>query len=316
MSSFYLSCSITGLTALSQCSGETSDGKDFEAYIGAEKAQELKQLFTNWVCEIYRTHSSTIHLCRYLSVRNGLAMPDWARFSLSALESTPTTATGDGAADDQAYIDTASPSPDSSDQLNASSTQSDTTPNQPDTVQPSTTLNHPDVAPNLPDASPTQPSHAYNQLSTPADQPDTSVGVPQPDISHPPITATLSQVNPSLSSPIPDSTRPSPLQDGEPQPVVPSQLHSRTSVGLLSSLLTNEAISRPSAIPPSNILVGITNEPAWMKKRRTLDYFRGVIKFGDLPNIIEHWYELEGLLGFPGVVSVPQRLVLHLPQSF
>jgi len=243
-------------------------------------------------------------------------MSDWARFSLSALESTPTTATGDGAADDQAYINTASPSPDSFDQLNASPAQSDITPNQPDTVQPSITHNYLDVAPNLPDASPTQPSHAYNQLSTPADQPDTSVGVPQPDISHPPVTAALSRVNPSLSSPIPDSTRPSLLQVGEPQPVVPSQLHPRTSAGLLGSLLTNEVISQPSVIPPFNILVGITNEPAWMKKRRTLDYFRGVIKFGDLPNIIEHWYELEELLGFPSVVSVPQRLVLHFPQSF
>jgi hypothetical protein len=43
-----------------------------------------------------------------------------------------------------------------------------------------------------------------------------------------------------------------------------------------------------------------------MKKRRTLDYFRGTFKLGDLPKVIGNWYELERVLGFPDVVSVPE----------
>ena len=41
-----------------------------------------------------------------------------------------------------------------------------------------------------------------------------------------------------------------------------------------------------------------------MKKKRTLDYFRGTFKLGDLSNVIGHWYELEGLLGFQEIVSI------------
>ena len=43
-----------------------------------------------------------------------------------------------------------------------------------------------------------------------------------------------------------------------------------------------------------------------MKNKRTLDYFRNTSKLGSLPNIIEHWYELEQLLGFKETVSVSQ----------
>jgi hypothetical protein len=42
-----------------------------------------------------------------------------------------------------------------------------------------------------------------------------------------------------------------------------------------------------------------------MKKRKTLNYFRDAFKLGDLGDIIRHWYELEGLLGFQDPVSVP-----------
>ena len=48
-----------------------------------------------------------------------------------------------------------------------------------------------------------------------------------------------------------------------------------------------------------------------MKKRKTLDYFRGTFKLGVLSDVIEHWYELEALLGFQVVVSVHKKLILQ-----
>lgn len=67
--------------------------------------------------------------------------------------------------------------------------------------------------------------------------------------------------------------------------------------------------SRVNSSLPSNPLADITDEPKWMKKKRTLDYFRSMSKlenlFGDLSSIIGHWYKLEKLLGFQDLVSVP-----------
>ena len=60
--------SIADLTLLSQCSGETPDGKDFEAFIGAEKTEEFKQLFTSWIYKIYRVYLFTVHWYHHLSV--------------------------------------------------------------------------------------------------------------------------------------------------------------------------------------------------------------------------------------------------------
>lgn len=65
-----------------------------------------------------------------------------------------------------------------------------------------------------------------------------------------------------------------------------------------------EGIPHTGADPLPNFLAGITNEPEWMKNKRTLAYFRSTFKLGDLPNVIRHWYELEELLGFQETVSV------------
>ena len=56
--------------------------------------------------------------------------------------------------------------------------------------------------------------------------------------------------------------------------------------------------------PPVDLLGHVTNEPLWMKKKRTLDYFREAFKLGDLSNVIEHWCKLEEMLGFPDTVSI------------
>ena len=39
----------------SQCLGETPDGQDFDAFVGVEKAKEIKGLFSSWIDTIFRT---------------------------------------------------------------------------------------------------------------------------------------------------------------------------------------------------------------------------------------------------------------------
>jgi hypothetical protein len=56
--------------------------------------------------------------------------------------------------------------------------------------------------------------------------------------------------------------------------------------------------------PSLDVLVNVTNEPLWMRRKRTLAYFRETFKLGDLSNVIEHWYKLEGMLSFPDIVSI------------
>ena len=80
----------------------------------------------------------------------------------------------------------------------------------------------------------------------------------------------------------------------------PTRTHSQLNV---PAIQLNTSSMTPQ---PTSVLVGVTDEPAWMKKRRTLNYFRDTFKLGSLPSVIENWYELEKLLGFPDTVSVPK----------
>ena len=52
--------SVASLIRRSKCTGETPDGKDFDAFVGAEKAQEIRSLFSNWIHKIYCKLSSTV----------------------------------------------------------------------------------------------------------------------------------------------------------------------------------------------------------------------------------------------------------------
>jgi len=259
-----------------------------------------------------------------------LAPADWPYFSLAAsAESTPASTVGDGTANGQVHVNTISPTFDLltlSDQPDAPSNQSNTTPGQSDTSQPGVALM--DIAQNRQETTPTQASNASDQLNAPGNPPSTNVITPQPGVSHLPITTptVLLQVDPSLSLPILGSTRPSPLRIDEPLPVIPSQPYSTATVPpqanpILSSpipdytrpsslridepppVVPSQLYSQASASPPPDMLAGITNEPTWMKKKRTLDYFRNAFKFGDLHNVIVHWYQLEELLGFQRNVS-------------
>lgn len=68
--------------------------------------------------------------------------------------------------------------------------------------------------------------------------------------------------------------------------------------------------------PPLDPLANITDEPAWMKKKRTLKYFREAPKLGCLSDVIQHWYQLEESLGFQNVVSFCNCLTLHCAHDF
>jgi len=62
----YSSFHFTILTPLSQCSGETHNGQDFDAFVGVEKAKEIHGLFSSWIDAIFRTYY--IVSCRSLAL--------------------------------------------------------------------------------------------------------------------------------------------------------------------------------------------------------------------------------------------------------
>ena len=92
-------------------------------------------------------------------------------------------------------------------------------------------------------------------------------------------------------------------QANDPQATTP-QLNSQPNTLLPDPLLGSEIASQTSVGPLPGLLTGITNEPTWMKKKQTLDYFRSTFKLRQLSDVIQHWYELERLLGFQEAVSI------------
>lgn len=257
-------------------------------------------------------------------------MSDWHLYRTNAsTESTPTVTTADGAVDDLA--DTTNPAPEppvpqsesmvSSSQSAVSSSQSAVPLNQsvavPSTVtpaQPSATLNQQyttqsGVALDYPGNVSNQLGHASDQFCTNSHSGDVP---PQPDRPHTPVTANaaLPAANSRAPPPILNTIDPSLLLIAEPQPVTPGQPRSQVATGLLESPQSNRLTARLNVISPPEPLAGVADEPLWMKKKRTLNYFRSAVKFGSLSDVIRHWYELEGLLGFQEVVSVPRLLIL------
>lgn len=89
-----------------------------------------------------------------------------------------------------------------------------------------------------------------------------------------------------------------------PNSIHSSHVHPQVDTPLQTSPLNHGMVSHMDPTPPPNPLANLTKEPAWMKKKRTLNYFRDTSKLGDLSNVIGHWYELEGLLGFQEMVSI------------
>ena len=48
------SFSAVFLIRSSHCVGSTAEGRDFESFVGAEKAQEIRTLFSSWIHAVYR----------------------------------------------------------------------------------------------------------------------------------------------------------------------------------------------------------------------------------------------------------------------
>ena len=130
-----------------------------------------------------------------------------------------------------------------------------------------------------------------------------------------PIATTMSvpRVNAGHPAPIPNSARPSPRLIYKPL-VTPRHTRSHISTSLLSPghegppNPNSAPPPNPNPVPPPNILIGVADGPTWMKKKRTLNYFRETFKLGEFPSVIRHWYELEGLLGFKDAVSALERI--------
>lgn len=156
------------------------------------------------------------------------------------------------------------------------------------------------VLPNQSGGTPNTPGPASCQQDTSLALP--SLAADQLNSSTDPVTSALSEVNVGASSTQPTSTRPSPRLVTKPKPVVASQ-RSRRDSSPPSSTPTNRVASPASVDPPSNLLAGVDDQPEWMIKKKTLNYFRSTVKFGRLSDVIEHWYELERLLGFQQTVS-------------
>ena len=79
--------------------------------------------------------------------------------------------------------------------------------------------------------------------------------------------------------------------------------HPQRNIGPSDLSLERGTTQNAGHILPPGPLANITNEPVWMKKKRTLDFFRRTPKLGCLSDVIQHWYELEELLGFQDAVS-------------
>lgn len=63
--------------------------------------------------------------------------------------------------------------------------------------------------------------------------------------------------------------------------------------------------SSQGGAPSGSFVFSLTaGDAVWMKRKKTIEYFRTAFKLGKLADVIERWYELEKLLGFPEIVSV------------
>ena len=276
----------------------------------------------------YRLRSVRISAYRYAI----LAASDWALFSSSRSEvSAPTTAAENEAIDDlfgtmstslAQELSASSPTPESSapslmPQPLAPSNQSDGT-HQPGATQ---VVVLPDATRFVRDesgATPTQPIQTSDQLGLTPNQLDTvnpyaNNAPARLDLSQPPTATTapsLSDTDTSRATPIPSFIHPlSPID--ELQWAIPSHTRSQASARFPSSPPDHGTMSLTNSRPPSNPLADVTDEPGWMKKKRTLDYFRNTFILGDLSSVIKHWYKLERLLGFQGIVSVLGSPILY-----
>jgi hypothetical protein len=109
----------------------------------------------------------------------------------------------------------------------------------------------------------------------------------------------LPEVDADTPSALPATTHPSPPLVTEPKRVVTGK-HPHANPASSDGVALLKGVGSPSP----RVLAGLEDEPAWMEAKGTLDFFRNTFKAGKLSDVIEHWYELERLLGFQGTVSI------------
>ena len=269
-----------------------------------------------------------------------LAASDCARFGFGALKKLSSTTTVE---DGPAPINAGPSSqnlPTTLDSSPSSATASDPFPTSFDVLDHlDTALERPAIPPDFPepmanllDITPSQVNSLFDQFRALDDQLDLSAVPPPSDafaalfnaFPNPTNTGFEWFDNPQFGGsalensnliPVPNVFATTPIDPsrafdtGNPaQPGVSVQQFTTATVppqkgGGLSPLISGSQPAEPSDIQSLDILAGINDEPTWMKKRHTLDFFRNTPKFGRLSSVIEHWYQLEKLLGFYDTVS-------------
>lgn len=213
------------------------------------------------------------------------AASDWPLFTLDGEDAATTT---DGAACDPTGVTVTC-------KLSSSPAQPSTPSNQSATLRNPSAI-PPDPSTILPNQSTAPPSEA----AAPSDQSHVTPIIPD---------STPHQVDPSPSTPSFVANQPGVADDRDSE--TPAQPNTDTDISSDSSGTApppspvSRAVSAASVSSRSNLLAGVRDEPGWMQKKGTLNYFRNTFKLGNLADVIRHWYELERLLGFQKVVSIP-----------
>lgn len=247
---------------LSKCSGSTPEGQDFETFIGAEKAQEFRTLFSSWIHKIYHTiHFHWIPFDLHLTFPT--APSDWSLYAFK--NSTPNNFSTDSTLEqiDEEEVDVDVNTQQSNPVVAASTSTmpsaTSTTPSQPVVTHPPMLPETNSVSNNLPSSDPPPPSDPH----------PTSPSDPRPS---PPS---------KVSTRTPSADQDQDIQDLEP-PSHPD----------LCVSPRNDCLATVNNLPAN------TMESGWMKLKKTLKYFCEVHKIGKLSDLILHWYQLEEALSF------------------
>jgi hypothetical protein len=252
----------------SNCVGATPDGKDFEAFIGPEKAKEFKALFASWALAIYRSS-----YLRPIPLRASLTLPtaekDWPLYTLE--QPTPSSSTSSGSNLEQESGDET----DGNDETGSEEIITDAILRRPD-LPPATVA----VIP---------PSTAGDPPLQPAAIPPAMLAETNAD-GHSCSDLLSSDVHPASSTAVPVDAVLLPEHQDVLDPKVSGHLDHRVSSG------------GADRVTPSNLPAN-ARESVWMKARGTLKYFRGVYQMDGLSDLIYHWYQLEEALDFPETVS-------------
>lgn len=261
------------------CIGSTPDGKDFEQYIGPEKTSEMHGYFSGWMHEIIPPSDWPLFTTDML-----VGNPSTTNASVEALS----TSTTEDEAVDGDFVDAALSSPNPPElptKFTGSSAQSTAS-------FDGTTVTSDDIALLLDNLVTTLPGPLVEEEQSDQATTQSVVSSTEYAITRDHSDTTSNQSGASVL----------PLLDGPSRSVQDTQ----ESEGPPHSFPDNTA-------SPSRLLVDIVNEPEWMSKRKTLDYFRTTFKLGRLADVINRWYELERVLGFPEVTP-PGFLIKNRPK--